>query len=51
MLGSKCSIPFYVTATALAKLGNPEGEVVLTRAAHTHDVIQMVSLNCRLLKI
>ncbi|CCE31473.1 probable L-lactate dehydrogenase (cytochrome) [Claviceps purpurea 20.1] len=42
MLGTKCSIPFYVTATALGKLGNPEGEVVLTRAAHTHNVIQMI---------
>ncbi|KAL4985203.1 FMN-dependent dehydrogenase-domain-containing protein [Aspergillus falconensis] len=42
MLGAKCSIPFYVTATALGKLGNPEGEVVLTRAAHDHDVIQMI---------
>lgn len=42
MLGTKCSIPFYVTATALGKLGNPEGEVVLTRAAKTHDVIQMI---------
>jgi L-lactate dehydrogenase (cytochrome) len=42
MLGSKCAIPFYVTATALGKLGNPEGEVVLTRAAHDHDVIQMI---------
>ncbi|OJJ02315.1 hypothetical protein ASPVEDRAFT_133109 [Aspergillus versicolor CBS 583.65] len=42
MLGTKCSIPFYVTATALGKLGNPEGEVVLTRAAHDHDVIQMI---------
>lgn len=42
MLGDKCSIPFYVTATALGKLGNPEGEVVLTRAAHKHDVIQMI---------
>ncbi|KAL3462445.1 FMN-dependent dehydrogenase-domain-containing protein [Aspergillus heterothallicus] len=42
MLGSKCSIPFYVTATALGKLGHPEGEVVLTRAAHDHDVIQMI---------
>ncbi|KAL4955339.1 FMN-dependent dehydrogenase-domain-containing protein [Aspergillus filifer] len=42
MLGSKCSVPFYVTATALGKLGNPEGEVVLTRAAHDHDVIQMI---------
>jgi L-lactate dehydrogenase (cytochrome) len=42
MLGAPCSIPFYVTATALGKLGNPEGEVVLTRAAHKHDVIQMI---------
>ncbi|KHN97906.1 Aldolase-type TIM barrel [Metarhizium album ARSEF 1941] len=42
MLGTRCSIPFYVTATALGKLGHPEGEVVLTRAAHTHSVIQMI---------
>jgi len=42
MLGSKCDIPFYVTATALGKLGNPEGEVVLTRGAHKHNVIQMI---------
>jgi L-lactate dehydrogenase (cytochrome) len=31
-----------VTATALGKLGNPEGEVVLTRAAHDHGAIQMI---------
>ena len=42
MLGTKVSIPFYVTATALGKLGNPEGEVVLTRGAHKHNVIQMI---------
>ncbi|KAJ5902606.1 Cytochrome b2 [Penicillium taxi] len=42
MLGTKVSIPFYVTATALGKLGHPEGEVVLTKAAHAHDVIQMI---------
>lgn len=42
MLGTKCSMPFYVTATALGKLGNPEGEVVLTRAAKTHNIIQMI---------
>lgn len=42
MLGDKTSVPFYVTATALGKLGHPEGEVVLTRAAKTHDVIQMI---------
>lgn len=42
MLGDKTSVPFYVTATALGKLGHPEGEVLLTRAAKTHDVIQMI---------
>lgn len=42
MLGSKVDIPFYVTATALGKLGHPEGEVVLTRGAHKHNVIQMI---------
>ena len=42
ILGTKVSIPFYVTATALGKLGNPEGEVILTRGAHKHNVIQMI---------
>ncbi|KAI0876251.1 FMN-dependent dehydrogenase-domain-containing protein [Hypoxylon argillaceum] len=42
MLGTKVDMPFYVTATALGKLGHPEGEVVLTRAAHKHNVVQMI---------
>lgn len=42
MLGTKVDIPFYVTATALGKLGHPEGEVCLTRGAHKHNVIQMI---------
>lgn len=42
MLGTKTSIPVYVTATALGKLGHPEGEVVLTRASATHNIIQMI---------
>ncbi|KAM7216015.1 cytochrome b2, mitochondrial [Rhypophila decipiens] len=42
MLGTKVDIPFYVTATALGKLGHAEGEVVLTRAAKKHNVIQMI---------
>ncbi|KAI8991531.1 FMN-dependent dehydrogenase-domain-containing protein [Mycotypha africana] len=42
MLGSRVSMPFYVTATALGKLGHPEGEVVLTRAAYKKKVIQMI---------
>ncbi len=42
MLGTKTAAPFYVTATALGKLGHPEGECVLTRSAKTHDIIQMI---------
>ena len=42
MLGAKVDIPFYVTATALGKLGNPEGEVLLTRGAKMHNVVQMI---------
>ena len=42
MLESKVDIPFYVTATALGKLGNPEGEVILTRGARKHNIVQMI---------
>ncbi|KAL1899965.1 hypothetical protein Cpir12675_001189 [Ceratocystis pirilliformis] len=42
MLGSSVKMPFYVTATALGKLGHPEGEVVLTRAAGKHGIVQMI---------
>lgn len=42
MLGTKVDIPFYVTATALGKLGHPEGETVLTKGAHKHNVVQMI---------
>ncbi|KAG5365911.1 Cytochrome b2 [Yarrowia sp. B02] len=42
MLGTKSSAPFYITATALGKLGHEEGEVVLTRSADKTGVIQMI---------
>lgn len=42
MLGAKVSMPIYITATALGKLGHPDGETVLTRAARTHNIIQMI---------
>lgn len=42
MLGTEVAAPFYVTATALGKLGNPEGEVILTKGAKKHRVIQMI---------
>lgn len=42
MLGRITSAPFYITATALGKLGHPDGEKVLTRAAAKQNIIQMV---------
>ncbi|KAG8797942.1 hypothetical protein FRC17_007601, partial [Serendipita sp. 399] len=42
ILGHKTSMPVYITATALGKLGHPEGEVLLTRAAAKHGIIQMI---------
>ncbi|KAI5287486.1 hypothetical protein KEM54_005963 [Ascosphaera aggregata] len=42
MLGQHTSAPFYVTATALGKLGHPEGEVCLTKAAGKQGVVQMI---------
>lgn len=42
LLGHDSSVPIYITATALAKLGHPDGEIVLTRAAHQEKIIQMV---------
>lgn len=42
MLGTKTSLPLYITATALGKLGHPDGEVCLTKAAKTRGIIQMI---------
>lgn len=42
MLGTRVSMPLYITATALGKLGHPDGEKVLTRAAGKRNVIQMI---------
>lgn len=42
MLGCKTKFPFYVTATALGKLGHPEGETVLTKSCGKTGVIQMI---------
>jgi len=42
ILGHKSSMPVYITATALGKLGHPDGELNLTRAAGKYDVIQMI---------
>ncbi|TFK74627.1 glyoxylate dehydrogenase [Pluteus cervinus] len=42
ILGQKSSLPVYISATALGKLGHPDGEINLTRAAAKHGVIQMI---------
>ncbi|KAI8393581.1 FMN-dependent dehydrogenase-domain-containing protein [Radiomyces spectabilis] len=42
MLGTRVSMPLYITATALGKLGHPDGEKVLTRAAGKKNIIQMI---------
>ncbi|KAG7091144.1 hypothetical protein E1B28_010198 [Marasmius oreades] len=42
ILGHKTSMPIYITATALGKLGHPDGELNLTRAAANYNVIQMI---------
>ncbi|KAI0263843.1 glyoxylate dehydrogenase [Gloeopeniophorella convolvens] len=43
ILGQKSSLPVYISATALGKLGHPDGELNLTRAAGKHGVIQMIA--------
>ncbi|CAO1632728.1 unnamed protein product [Sympodiomycopsis kandeliae] len=42
LLGQKSSLPIYITATALGKLGHPDGEKNLTVAAGKTGVIQMI---------
>ncbi|TFK23141.1 cytochrome b2 [Coprinopsis marcescibilis] len=42
ILGQRSSMPVYITATALGKLGHPDGELNLTRAAAKCGVIQMI---------
>eukprot|EP00301_Raphidiophrys_heterophryoidea_P025181 c8391_g1_i1.p1 GENE.c8391_g1_i1~~c8391_g1_i1.p1 ORF type:complete len:518 (+),score=124.79 c8391_g1_i1:65-1555(+) len=42
ILGYKTSFPLYITATALAKLAHPDGEVALTRACHDEGIVQML---------
>ncbi|KAN0064029.1 hypothetical protein ACQY0O_003635 [Thecaphora frezii] len=42
LLGNKSSMPIYITATALGKLGHPDGEKNLTVAAGKEGLIQMI---------
>jgi len=47
LLGVPSSFPLYVTATALAKLADPEGEVAITRACAKVNVRTCVQLSPR----
>ena len=42
ILGVECSLPVFISATAMNGLAHPEGEVAVTRAAHTAGIIQMI---------
>ena len=48
ILGYKSSLPIFVSASALAKLGHPLGEANITRGAGKCNIIQMVSSNSSL---
>lgn len=41
--GHKSDVPFYVSAAALAKLGNPNGEVDIAKGAGKENCVQMIS--------
>ncbi|CEH11863.1 cytochrome b2 [Ceraceosorus bombacis] len=43
--GTKDHLPFYISPAALAKLGHPDGELNLTRAAGLGNVVQGISAN------
>lgn len=42
ILGHRSTLPIYITATALGRLGHPDGEKNLTRAAARTGLIQMI---------
>lgn len=41
IMGQRSALPLYITSTALGKLAHPEGEVVLTRAAHNQGTLTL----------
>ena len=42
ILGKPSSIPVFISPAAMAKLGHPDGEVNLTKGAHSTGIIQVV---------
>lgn len=43
ILGVPSTLPIYISGMALGRLGHPDGELNLTRAAGKHGIIQMTS--------
>ena len=43
--GYECTLPFYISPAAMAKLGHPDGELNLTRGAGKAGIIQGISAN------
>jgi hypothetical protein len=43
MLGMPCALPIYISPCALARLGHPDGEMNLVRAAGRTNIFQGVS--------
>lgn len=43
MLGVKTDAAFYCSAAALARLGNPDGEIPITEGCGEENIIQMIS--------
>lgn len=43
LLGHENMLPFYISPAAMAKLGHPDGELNLTRAAGKNAILQGVS--------
>ncbi|KAH6658749.1 FMN-dependent dehydrogenase-domain-containing protein [Truncatella angustata] len=44
-IGLSSSMPIFISPAAMAKLGHPNGEINLTKAAGEHGIIQVISSN------
>jgi isopentenyl diphosphate isomerase/L-lactate dehydrogenase-like FMN-dependent dehydrogenase len=47
LLCQPTSLPIFIAPAALARLGHPDGEVNLVRAAGKEDILQVVSISMR----
>jgi L-lactate dehydrogenase (cytochrome) len=45
LLGNRVKVPFYIAPAAMARLGNPDGEAGMARAAQKFGAMQLISAN------